>query len=263
VGDTVYAVGSPSGLEGTFSAGIVSGVRQMRETKLIQITAPISPGSSGGPVLDTNGDVAGVAVATYRGGQNLNFAVPVRAIRTLLKAPRTLSKFTTPNIQDTKPAWTDFGEGDREAVYASHLELGRFGGISFSVQNKTPMSITDIRGLVILRDTKGEPVDTLPFASKAVVGPGLAARVQGVGGLVSGSIRFADKESTEVRILSMRVVSNEPPVTNRGEGFYVVRAGDTGASIAAMHGLRIPEIQALNPGVQWAKLRVGQRLRVK
>jgi len=76
VGDEVYAVGNPRGLEGTFSAGIISSIRKVGEDSLLQITAPISPGSSGGPVVDNKGEVIGVAVATFKGGQNLNFAIP-------------------------------------------------------------------------------------------------------------------------------------------------------------------------------------------
>jgi S1-C subfamily serine protease len=55
IGETVYAIGSPVGLEGTFSNGIVSGFRSIGGQRLIQITAPISPGSSGGPVADSQG----------------------------------------------------------------------------------------------------------------------------------------------------------------------------------------------------------------
>lgn len=55
VGDPVYAVGNPQGLEGTFSQGIVSSIREIGSDKLLQITAPISPGSSGGPVLNGGG----------------------------------------------------------------------------------------------------------------------------------------------------------------------------------------------------------------
>jgi S1-C subfamily serine protease len=76
VGEPVYAVGNPQGLEGTFSQGIVSSIREVGTDKLLQITAPISPGSSGGPVLNDKGEVIGVSVATFRGGQNLNFAIP-------------------------------------------------------------------------------------------------------------------------------------------------------------------------------------------
>ena len=76
VGDSVYAVGNPQGLEGTFSQGIVSSIREVGEDTLLQITAAISPGSSGGPVLNGKGEVIGVSVATFKGGQNLNFAIP-------------------------------------------------------------------------------------------------------------------------------------------------------------------------------------------
>ena len=73
VGASIYAVGNPRGLEGTFSQGIISSIRKVGTDKLLQLTAPISPGSSGGPVLHDNGQVIGVSVATFRGGQNLNF----------------------------------------------------------------------------------------------------------------------------------------------------------------------------------------------
>jgi putative serine protease PepD len=74
VGDSVFVGGSPLGLEATVSSGIVSAIR----ADSIQITAPISPGSSGGPVVSVEGQVIGVAVAKYVGGgaEGLGFAVP-------------------------------------------------------------------------------------------------------------------------------------------------------------------------------------------
>jgi hypothetical protein len=78
VGDPVYVMGNPLGLEGTFSDGLVSARRVLDGVALIQITAPISPGSSGGPVLDHSGRVIGVATLSMREGQNLNLAVPAR-----------------------------------------------------------------------------------------------------------------------------------------------------------------------------------------
>jgi S1-C subfamily serine protease len=73
VGDGVVAIGSPLGLQNTLSEGIVSGLRDGR----IQMSDPISPGSSGGPVFDHRGKVIGISVATVAAGQNLNFAVPI------------------------------------------------------------------------------------------------------------------------------------------------------------------------------------------
>ena len=82
VGETVYAVGNPKRYEGTVSDGIVSGIRDAN--KLIQITAPISPGSSGGPVINNNGKVIGVSALSRSDGQNLNFAIPSIHVKKLI-----------------------------------------------------------------------------------------------------------------------------------------------------------------------------------
>lgn len=76
VGDDILVAGNPEGLESTFSAGIVSGIRA--EAGLLQIDAPISHGSSGGPVVDRQGKAIGLVVSSLVSGQNLNFAVPIQ-----------------------------------------------------------------------------------------------------------------------------------------------------------------------------------------
>jgi S1-C subfamily serine protease/tetratricopeptide (TPR) repeat protein len=83
-GSAVFAIGNPLGLEKSISAGVVAGVRKVDARELIQVTAPISPGSSGGPVLDASGRVVGVAVGSLEDGQNINFAVPAAAVTALL-----------------------------------------------------------------------------------------------------------------------------------------------------------------------------------
>jgi hypothetical protein len=81
VGEKVYAIGHPMGLEKTVSEGIISAIRNLPQLgDIIQISAPISPGSSGGPVFNSAGLVIGVARATVRTGQNLNFAVPGKKV---------------------------------------------------------------------------------------------------------------------------------------------------------------------------------------
>jgi S1-C subfamily serine protease len=84
VGDRIYAAGNPMGLEGTFSDGIISAIRNTGSRRLLQITAPISPGSSGGPVLNEGGLVIGIAFGAFTKGQNLNFAIPVSDLAPLL-----------------------------------------------------------------------------------------------------------------------------------------------------------------------------------
>ena len=83
IGDKVYVVGNPRGLEGLFSDGIISAIRSGSADKIFQMTAPISPGSGGGPVFNEGGEVIGVSFAALRDGQNLNFAVPVNYLKLL------------------------------------------------------------------------------------------------------------------------------------------------------------------------------------
>jgi S1-C subfamily serine protease len=73
IGDRVIAIGSPLAIQNTMSDGLVSGIRN----GLIQTSTPISPGSSGGPLFNTHGEVVGIAVSTITTGQNLNFAIPI------------------------------------------------------------------------------------------------------------------------------------------------------------------------------------------
>ena len=98
VGERIIVYGSPLGLEKTVSDGIVSAIREVPGYgKLIQITAPISPGSSGSPVLNMKGEVIGIATFQFIEGQNLNFAIPSEIIANLdlMKEEKT---FTTEEL---------------------------------------------------------------------------------------------------------------------------------------------------------------------
>jgi S1-C subfamily serine protease len=91
-GDEIAVIGCPVGLSPSLSTGIVSALRRNAplerdpalEAWLVQITAPISPGSSGSPVMTRDGNVIGVAVGKVRMGENVNFAVPVERLRALV-----------------------------------------------------------------------------------------------------------------------------------------------------------------------------------
>ncbi len=86
-GERVLVIGNPLGFEKSVSDGIVSGVREIPSYgRMIQITAPISPGSSGSPVVNLEGDVIGVATAQTLEGQNLNFAIPAERVINLIQS---------------------------------------------------------------------------------------------------------------------------------------------------------------------------------
>src|SRR2546423_12018926 len=89
-GESLVVIGNPFGLEGSVTNGIVSAVRDIPGFgRIIQITAPISPGSSGSPVVNMHGQVIGVATLQITGGQSVNFAIPSERIAHLDRAAQT------------------------------------------------------------------------------------------------------------------------------------------------------------------------------
>jgi len=84
IGEPVYVTGNPQTLQGTFSDGIISGIRNEKRRRF-QMTAPVSRGSSGGTVLNKEGKVIGVTFMKIEGGESLNFAIPSEYVRALLE----------------------------------------------------------------------------------------------------------------------------------------------------------------------------------
>ena len=100
VADRVFVVGSPMGLAQTVSEGIVSAIRDLPAGgNVLQLTAPISQGSSGGPVFDRNGKVIGVVTYQTTKGQNLNFAIAIEALDLLADEPdeQSIAEWTIRN----------------------------------------------------------------------------------------------------------------------------------------------------------------------
>ena len=96
VGEPLVIVGSPQGLEGTVTAGILSSVRDSGEGfRVLQTDAAVNPGNSGGPLVNSNGQAIGVVSFVLRSAQGLNFAIPINYVRDLLNnfhAPITLNQ---------------------------------------------------------------------------------------------------------------------------------------------------------------------------
>lgn len=99
IGDAVYAIGTPQGLPATISNGIVSSFRNVGEDVLyLQITAPISEGSSGGPLLNKNGEVIGISTMTFTEGQNLNFGVSSAYLSVMMQKIAFFSPLPPPKV---------------------------------------------------------------------------------------------------------------------------------------------------------------------
>ena len=192
IGESIYAVGNPRGLEGTFSQGIISSIRNVGTDKIFQLTAPISPGSSGGPVLNDKGEVIGVSVATYRGGQNLNFAIPsnyLTALKRRIGLPKPLANSKTAKAQRsllddlggksaegvsaTSFAW-ETKEGAKISVYAAYSRR-----YTFSLRNKLRESVKNVYCLVIFYDKQGDPIDSEIVLFDKIILSGLAKRITG------------------------------------------------------------------------------------
>jgi hypothetical protein len=205
VGDEVYAVGNPEGLEGTFSQGIVSAIRHIGSDTVLQMTAPISPGSSGGPVLDSRGNAVGIAVATFSEGQNLNLAIPSSYLTALAAsvtaAVRPLSQ------QPANPGRALFastlGEEGTEGIVAddfdwSCMACGRF---SFSLRNQLRGPVKEVRWLAIFFDKNGNPLDAEEGLYSGVIPGKLAKRTDGG---VDASVQDLSWKR-EIRILDFRL----------------------------------------------------------
>ena len=169
-GNLIYAVGNPEGLEGTISNGIISGIRHPNPSQgtsytRIQITAPISPGSSGGVVLSTEGQVIGVSVSGVPSlktiplqnpqdvqyinvAQNLNFAIPAEYLLMLLgeRDPDNIIPLTEAKLERVK--FID--------------KLGWIGSASytFPLHNRSSKDVKNVHCLVVFNDKEGNEIET-------------------------------------------------------------------------------------------------------
>ena len=166
VGEAVYAAGNPRGLSGTFSDGIASGKRGIEGKDLIQITAPISPGSSGGPIVNSSGKLVGIAVGAYTNGQNLNFAIPVKYVSSLLASKKEVQQIkllfkssnpaipkTSLKVQGIELRNIIWGEDD----YAHNYDFQQLK--EFSIKNNIEFTIGKVRLLLLVYDKTKTMVD--------------------------------------------------------------------------------------------------------
>ena len=190
IGQPIIAVGNPIGLAGTVSDGIISAFRFVDGERVFQISAPISPGSSGGPILNMNGEVIGVATSGIPDGENLGFAVPVSYLQDILDTspnPMTLASLANDENDNRNPLL--FGNRNSvsaavalEGVVLSDCTAGNSAAsVAFSIRNKTSEQLGRVDILVILYGQDGKPEKSFQTTHLAgisdLLGPGREARV--------------------------------------------------------------------------------------
>ena len=139
VGATVFVVGNPLGLlEDSMTAGILSAKRTAEDVPLIQFNAPISPGNSGGPVLNDKGEVIGMVLATIEDGQALNFGLASPIIKAALCMSKPSSKpsdFPLPSTRD-KPIRSDSGGSSSVSGWPEAVKKAKYSGLVATIVNR-------------------------------------------------------------------------------------------------------------------------------
>lgn len=129
-GDSIVAISSPEGLVNSLTTGVISGVRRLDTHRVFQITAPISRGSSGGALFNSNGEVIGIVTYLLKSGQNINFAVPVNYARGMIgdQVTTSLAKLQPAVIREPENKTPDTYNTDQpiqeQIVVAARGKLG-------------------------------------------------------------------------------------------------------------------------------------------
>lgn len=170
VGDEVYAIGTPSGLEGTVSTGSISNpVQEIGGQSYIQFTAAISPGSSGGGLFDEDGEVIGITAALIASpnAENLNLAVPINIYRAVLTG--TASQFTREspelyyslgNLADNRKEWDEAIHDYQKAIALDPNYLNAYAGSGGDYFEKRQF---DLEVANYLKATQIDPKDAENF----------------------------------------------------------------------------------------------------
>jgi len=158
LGSPLTAVGSPEGLGNTISTGVLSARRG--NGSLLQITTPISHGSSGGPILDSKGLVVGVAVGQLSEGQNLNFAIPVERLVDLKDkagADVSLHALSHTPSGSNESAGTAVGPSSRDVSWTGFYE-GSVYNETASVDAKVIVELRQIDDQIVGCFVVGKPL---------------------------------------------------------------------------------------------------------
>ena len=198
-GQRVYAIGAPLGLELTISEGLVSSLRQARAGFILQTSAAISPGSSGGGLFDENGDLLGITTFQLVSGQNLNFAIPGEWIAEARERQRqrerqqiTLTKYREAagllkkenkwnalqelaeraiKVHDVFDIWVDLGEGAYKRGNLKRARQALEHAVSLKLDNLNDYAVLGIAYVWLseIYNKLGEPNNELAALGESIL----------------------------------------------------------------------------------------------
>jgi S1-C subfamily serine protease len=183
VGQSIYAIGAPFGLSGTFTSGLISQLgRTIQEATtgsysisgIIQFTAPINPGNSGGPLLDSNGEVIGITTATISGSQGVGFAIPSQTI--IRELP---SLITTGSYMNHSYLGISGVDMNYQLAQASNTDI-TYGVLVEHVTSGSPASTAGIKGGTKLVDIIDAECTYGPSGDQCLIGGDIIVSVNGV-----------------------------------------------------------------------------------
>lgn len=181
VGDEIAVIGSPLGLEGSLTVGVVSSLRELPTMLAYQTTAAISPGNSGGPAIDKKGQVAGITTFSMTGGQSLNFAIHCSYVLPLLA-----HTVTHPIVDGWSHGEVKAPEGTAKPALTNKIiykgtRIVPSGLAEVTLRNNSTVAVTNIEGDIvcykIVKTTRDSvtlsksPAAILPFKLLDTIGP--------------------------------------------------------------------------------------------
>jgi VWFA-related protein len=219
-GERVYAIGNPSGLEQTITEGIVSGNRQLDGRVLIQHSASISPGSSGGALISSRGELLGINELFLKESQNLNFAVPASALAGAVSNARDL----TGSLRFPGPPQGSLTQVPPPMPPAANSEPP-------SAENPPNPAVQLVRLNVTVLDKSGKLINNLPQSAFTVLENGAPQQINifkweevvpvSMGIVIDSSGDMRDKRQSVVT--AALALANE---SNRQDEVFVVNFND-------------------------------------
>jgi len=218
VGQSVYAIGAPFGLSGTFTSGLISQLgRTIQEATtgeysisgVIQFTAPINPGNSGGPLLDSYGEVIGITTATISGSEGVGFAIPSQTI--IKELPSLIAT----------------------GGYTDHSYLG-IGGVDMDYQLAQESKTNITYGVLVEQVTRGSPADTA-----GIKGGTTQVSIEGTQYLVGGDIIVSANGTRLIDTDALSSYLEENTVAGQALVVGIIRAG-TMMNVTVTLGARPP-----------------------